>query len=121
MARVTLEDSDIVVRLSPWETAAAHRHEVRVPVSVLREVYVEPDWWRALRGVSKTGWWIPARWCRGVRRHGDGEDFAAVKAGGPVLCIELGGSAPFRRLAVSVPDPGEFVRALLPLVPRDRV
>lgn len=121
MARVVVEGTDIVVRLSWLEKVAARRREVRVPVSALRQVHVEPDWWRALRGVPGKGIWIPAQLCVGTRRLQEGNDFAAVRADGPVLCVELRRSAPFSRLAISVPDPEEPMRALLPLVPRDRL
>ncbi|MFI9583608.1 hypothetical protein ACIHCQ_17560 [Streptomyces sp. NPDC052236] len=121
MARVVVEGTDIVVRLSWWEKVAARRREVRVPVSALRQVHIEPDWWRALRGEAGKGAWIPARVCVGTRQLPEGKDFAAVRAAGPVLCVELLPSAPYSRLAVSVRDPAAAMRALLPLVPRDRV
>lgn len=121
MARVVVKANEIVVRLSWWEKAAARRREVRVPVSALRQVHIERDWWRALRGVTGKGTWIPARLSMGVRHFGEETDFAAVRADGPVLCVELRRSAPFSRLAVSVSDPEETMRDLLPLVPRDRL
>ncbi|MGW0703901.1 hypothetical protein ACWD0A_32280 [Streptomyces sp. NPDC002867] len=119
MARVVVESGDLVVRLSWWEKAAARRREVRVPVSALRFVYIEPDWWRALRGECGTGAWMPARLCVGIRHHPAGQDFVAVGTEGPVLCIELRRWAPFSRLAVSDPRPEETANMLRPLVPRD--
>jgi hypothetical protein len=128
MARVMVEGADIVVRLSWREKLAARRREVRVPVSALRQVYVEPDWWRALRGETAKGVCIPARLCVGTRVFGADEsyqghqqDFAAVRADTPVLCVDLRRTAPFSRLAVSVPYPDEVMRALRPFAPRDRL
>ncbi|MEU6880405.1 hypothetical protein [Streptomyces sp. NPDC046712] len=121
MARVALEGAEIVVRLSPRETLAARRRQVRVPLSALREVRVEPDWWRALRGLRGRGLWIPDRLCVGTRVLPDGEDFAVIKPGDPVLCVELRRDAAFRRLAVSDPDPERAVRELRPFVPTDRL
>ena len=121
MARVVLEGSDIVVRLSWWEKLAARRREVRVPASALRQVHIEPDWWRALRGVAGKGAWIPARGCVGIWHLGDTKDFVAIRADGPVLCVELRRSAPFSRLAVSDAHPEAAMRKLQPLVPRDRL
>ncbi|MDN3294325.1 hypothetical protein QWM81_09740 [Streptomyces ficellus] len=116
MARVVVDGTDIVVRLSWWEKLAARRRNVRVPVSALRRARIEPDWWRALRGRCGKGFWSPARLCVGTWRLPDGtEDFVAVRADGPVLCVELRHWAPFGRLAVSVPDPKEAVRVLRPL------
>jgi hypothetical protein len=118
MARVVVEGTDIVVRLAWWEKLAARRRGLRVPVAALRGVYIEPDWWRALRGVRGRGVWIPERLSAGARQLPYGQDFAVVRVGGPVLCVELRHSAPFRRLALSVPDPEETLRALQPHVPR---
>ncbi|MFD8685666.1 hypothetical protein [Streptomyces sp. NPDC059651] len=114
MARVLIEGTDIVVRLSWWEKAAARRHDVRVPGSALRRVYVEPDWWRALRGERDRGICVPGRLCAGTRKHREGQDFTLVRSGGPVLCVELHRSSPLSRLAVSVPDAEETLRRLSP-------
>ncbi|WP_137991553.1 hypothetical protein [Streptomyces vilmorinianum] len=121
MARVSVEGTDIVVRLSLRETLAARRRTVRVPLSALREVRVEPDWWRALRGLRGRGLWIPDRLCVGVRVLPDGRDFAAVKPGEPVVCVELRRDAAFGRLAVTDPDPQRAVRELRPYAPTDRL
>lgn len=117
MARVLVQGSDIVVRLSWWEKLLTRRRDVRVPLSALRRVYLQPDWWRALRGTCGRGTWIPARRCAGVRHVGQTKDFVVIRADGPVLCVELDASAPFSRLAVSDPDPREALRSLEPDVP----
>lgn len=121
MARVLVEGTDIVVRLSWREMAAARHREVRVPVSALRRLYIEPDWWRALRGERARGTCVPGKLCAGTRRVHEGQDFTLVRAGGPVLCVELRRSAPFSRLAISVRHPEETMRTLLPLAPCDRL
>ena len=120
MGRIVVEGSDIVVRLSWLEHVAARRGAVRVPVDALREVHIEPDWWRALRGECGKGLWIPRR-CVGTRHMRYQQDFVAIKADGPVVCVELAPWAPFSRLAVSDPDPDRATEALLPLVPRYRI
>jgi hypothetical protein len=121
MARVVVEGADIVVRLAWWEKLAARCRGLRTPVTALRDVYIEPDWWRALRGVQGRGVWIPEKLCAGVRQLPHGKDFAVVRGGGEVLCVELNRSAPFRRLALSVPDPEGALRALRRHVPRGRL
>jgi hypothetical protein len=130
MARVVVEGTDIVVRLSWWEKAMTCHRDVRVPVTKLRSPRVEPDWWRALRGERGRGTWIPGRLYAGVRPLRlysgvrpleEGRDFVSIREGRPVLCVELRRGAPYSRLAVSVPDPEEAMRALLPLTPRDRL
>ncbi|MFJ3581878.1 hypothetical protein ACIPPS_06540 [Streptomyces sp. NPDC090127] len=119
MAQVTVDGTDLVVRLSLRERLAARRGNVRVPLSSLRAVRVEPDWWRALRGQRGRGLWIPDRLSVGVRVLPGGREFAVVKAGRPVVCVDLRGEVPFGRLAVSDPDPERAVRELRPYVPTD--
>ncbi|MGW2272907.1 hypothetical protein [Streptomyces yangpuensis] len=119
MAHVTVEGGEVVVRLGLREGLAARRRQVRVPVSALREVHVERSWWRVLRGRAGSGTWSPGR-CSGVRNRPDGEDFVAVKAESTVLCLELAEGAPFRRVAVSVPDPERAERTVHEAMPQDR-
>ncbi|WP_369394445.1 hypothetical protein AB5J72_48155 [Streptomyces sp. CG1] len=102
MAHVLVMDDQVVIRLAWWEKAAARRGDVRVPLAAVRRVTVEPNWWRALRGLHESGLRIPGVLCIGTRRHQAGKDFAAVRPRRPVVCIELRPSAPFSFLAVSV-------------------
>ncbi|MFD6230385.1 hypothetical protein ACFWFZ_26480 [Streptomyces sp. NPDC060232] len=116
MAHVTVEGAEVVVRLGLREGLTTRRRQVRVPVSALREVRVEKSWWRVLRGRAGHGTWSPGR-CSGVRSRPDGEDFVAVKAESTVLCLELDAGAPYRRVAVSVPDPERAERAVRAAMP----
>ncbi|WP_157879804.1 hypothetical protein [Streptomyces yangpuensis] len=118
MAHVTVEGGEVVVRLGLREGLAARRRQVRVPVSALREVHVERSWWRVLRGRAGSGTWSPGR-CSGVRNRPDGKDFIAVKAQSTVLCLELAEGAPFRRVAVSVPDPERAERTVHEAMPQE--
>ncbi|KUO17774.1 hypothetical protein [Streptomyces dysideae] len=104
MAHMLAEDDQVVIRLAWWERAAARRGDVRVPLAAVRRVTVEPDWWRALRGIQESGICVPGALCLGTRRHQAGKDFAAIRPGRPVVCIELWSSTPFRLLAVSARD-----------------
>ncbi|MGA5316988.1 hypothetical protein ACPCTK_23180 [Streptomyces pseudogriseolus] len=118
MARLVVErDADgwtVVVRLAWWEALLARRRALRVPRSWVAATGVEPDWWRAMRGTPVVGRCRPGRFCVGEREHVRGRDFVAVRAGVPVLVLDLRPPAPFARLAVSVPDAGEAARALRP-------
>lgn len=107
MARILVKDDDLVVALSWREKAAVRRGGVRVPLAAVRRVTVEPDWWRALRGVALHGVWVPGVLCVGTRRHPGGQDFVALRPGRPVVCVELRPPAAFRLLAVSVRDDAE--------------
>lgn len=116
MAHLDLErladERTVVVRLSWWEALLARRRTVRVPLSEVGATGVEPDWWRAMRGTPVTGRCRPGRFCVGEREHPLGRDFVAVRAGVPVLVVDLRQPAPFVRLAVSVPDAGEAAGTL---------
>ncbi|MEU9283665.1 hypothetical protein AB0D57_02795 [Streptomyces sp. NPDC048275] len=120
MVRILAEGDDLVVRLSWWEKAAARRGNVRVPLAAVCRVTCEPDWWRALRGVAQHGVWIPGGMCVGTRGHHGGIDFAAVRPGRPVVCIELWPTAHFSLLALSVRDDAEatarWLRHLAPKI-----
>lgn len=125
MARIVVkgdELDELVVRLSWWEKVAARHGDVRVPLAAVRRVTVEPDWWRALRGVAQRGVWIPGTLCVGTRGHYGGDDFVVVRPGNPVVCVALWPTAPFSLLAVSVrgdTDDAEAVsRRLRRLAPR---
>ena len=112
MARLLVEGTDLVVRLSPLERLAALRDDVRVPLSSVRSVDVEPNPWSALRGIRAPGTGIPGVISYGVRRFRGGTDFAAVRARRPAVRVELDPPAPFGRLVVSVPDADAAVRAI---------
>ncbi|MEV7017908.1 hypothetical protein [Streptomyces sp. NPDC093991] len=90
------------------------RRAVRVPLSRVAATGVEPDWWRAMRGTPVVGRCRPGRFCVGEREHVLGRDFAAVRAGVPVVVLDLRPPPPFVRIAVSVPDAGRVAGTLRP-------
>ncbi|MFF8605690.1 hypothetical protein ACF06X_07100 [Streptomyces sp. NPDC015346] len=112
MARLLVQNKDVVVRLSWREALLARRKEVRVPLADVREARVETDWWRTLRGVSERGRWRPGRFCMGTWRHAGGVDFVAVGAPGPVAVVDLFPGRRFARLSVSTVDPEGAVLAV---------
>ncbi|MER6063158.1 hypothetical protein ABT167_18615 [Streptomyces sp. NPDC001792] len=107
MARILVDGDDLVLHLAWWQRVAARRRDVRVPLTAVCRVTAEAEWWRALRGVRQRGTWIPGGWSIGTRGHPGGTDFVALRPGRPVVVVELRPSAPFRLLAVSVPDDDE--------------
>jgi hypothetical protein len=112
MARLVVVGEDVAVRLAWREGLLARRREVRVPLADVKAVRVEPDWWRGLRGTQVTGRCSAGRYCVGERQHPFGRDFVAVRAGVPVVVVDLWRPVPFSRLAVTVPD-AEGVAAVL--------
>ncbi|MEZ0091910.1 hypothetical protein [Streptacidiphilus sp. EB129] len=112
MAVLVVDGQDLVLRLSLPERLAARRAEVRVPLLAVRGISVERSAWRALRGVPVSGTSVPGWISLGVRRFPVGQDFAAVRASRPALCVDLGRGTEFARLAVSVRDPDATAVAL---------
>ncbi|MFI7017368.1 hypothetical protein [Streptomyces sp. NPDC050164] len=112
MARLVVDGEDVVVRLALREGLSARRREVRVPLADVRAVRVEGDWWRSLRGMPLGGRCRPGRWCVGERLHPLGRDFVAVRAGVPVVVVDLWRPVPYTRLAVSVADAEQAAEAL---------
>ncbi|WP_405734727.1 hypothetical protein OG607_40875 [Streptomyces sp. NBC_01537] len=112
MARLVVKGEELIVRLLWWEKAAARHRDVHVPLSSVHQVAVEPDWWRALHGERGRGAWIPGVLSLGARRHSRGQDFTAVRARGPVLCVELRRPSRYTRLAVTDPDPEAAAHAV---------
>jgi hypothetical protein len=112
VANLAVDGEELVLRLSLPEKLAARRRDIRVPLRAIRAVRIEPHAWRALRGVPVTGASIPGKISLGVRRSPGRQDFAVVRASGPVLCVDLDRDAEFACLAVSVPDPEATAAAL---------
>ena len=113
MAELELEADELVVRLTPLEKMAAFRGDVRVPIGALRKICTDDDPWSALRGMRAPGTGIPGVVAYGVRRlTGSSPDFVAVHGRGPVIRVELGPGAPFRRMLITVPDPATAVAAI---------
>ncbi|MGW0827868.1 hypothetical protein [Streptomyces sp. NPDC002845] len=112
MARLVVEEDDVVVRLSWREKGMTGCRNVRVPLTAVKDAKVEPDWWRAVRGERRRGRRSPGRFCLGEWRHRDGLDFVAVHVNTPVVCVDLWRSAPFARLSVSATDAEEAARSV---------
>ncbi|MFD5461882.1 hypothetical protein ACFWIQ_03510 [Kitasatospora sp. NPDC127059] len=106
MASLLVDGGDLVVRLAWWERLVARRREVRAPLEAVTAVEVQPDRWRALRGLRDTGLAVPGALCLGVWRHKDGRDFVALRGHRhAVLCVRLRPPAPFAGIAVDTDDP----------------
>ena len=105
MAELVVEGSELVVRMSAWERAAAFRGDIRVPLDAVRAVGVEPDPWGTLRGIRAPGTGWPGVIAYGVRRMtGERPDFAAVLRRRPAVLVKLDPPAEFAQLLVSVAD-----------------
>ena len=113
MADLVVAGDELVVRLSGWERLAAFHGDVQVPLAAVRSVVVEPDPWRALRGLRAPGTGIPGVIAYGVRRMTGGRpDFAAILRRRPAVRVELDPPSTFARLVVSVADVDGTVAAV---------
>ncbi|HTX30626.1 MAG TPA: hypothetical protein VMD09_04530 [Solirubrobacteraceae bacterium] len=113
MAELVLDGDALQVRLHSWERAAAFHGDVTVPLSTVREISVDPDPWRSLRGIRAPGTGFPGVIAYGVRRMtGERPDFAAILGRKPAVRIELDAPAQFGRLLVTVPDAAATVAGL---------
>jgi hypothetical protein len=118
MAELVVNGDELQVRLSGWERAAAFHGDVAVPLSAVRAVSLEPQPWRALRGIRAPGTGWPGVIAYGVRRMtGERPDFAAILRGRGVVRIELDPPAEFARLLISVADAEAEVAGLRSFVP----
>ena len=111
MAKLTVNGTDLEVKLSPWEKLGAMRGDVSVPLGAVREVRLSGEPWHELRGIRAPGTGIPGVIALGTRR-GDGlRDFAAVYGRRPAVVVETNGD-PFDRLVVSCSDAADHVERI---------
>ncbi|MFF4603052.1 hypothetical protein ACFY12_09910 [Streptomyces sp. NPDC001339] len=116
MARLKVDAGDLVVGLAWWERIVARPGCARVPLAAVERVTVQPDWWRALRGVPVRGraLVVPGALCLGVWRHGGGRDLNALRPrrASPSVVVELRAASPYARIAVSSPQAAQTASAI---------
>ena len=107
MAKLAVDDQDLVVRLSLAEKFWGFHGDVRVRLASIVSVAADPDPWLALRGWRMAGVSLPGRIALGTRRHGPKDfDFCMVYRDRPAIRVEVG-SGRFSRLVISVPAGGD--------------
>ncbi|MFD5394304.1 hypothetical protein ACFWJW_08745 [Streptomyces sp. NPDC127097] len=124
MARLLVDGDDLVMGLAWWEKLIARHGDVRVPLAAVEQVSIQPDWWRALRGirVRTRALAVPGALCVGVWRHGEGQDFLALRRPrrSPTVVVDLRTEAPYARIAVSCPPGSQTVSAINTALHRQR-
>lgn len=122
MARLTVDGGDLVLQLAWWERMVTRTGQVRVALTAVWSVEIQPEPWRALRGVREKGLLIRDVLCLGVWRHPGGRDFVAVRPrGSGVVCVELRRPSPFARIAVQSAQAPQAVAKLRTAVGNARV
>lgn len=114
MATLAVEGAELVIRLSWPEKLGSLHGDVRVPLSAVRSVTVEPRPWGLVRGVRPAGTGIPGVIALGTRRFSRVKDFTVVYGSRPVVRIELGADSPFARLLVRVAHPEQAAAMIAP-------
>ena len=105
MAKLIVDDKDLVLRLTLSEKVWSFHGNIRVRLSSILSVAADPRPWQGLRGwrmagISLTGTEL------GTRRHGDGYDFCILHANRPAVRVNVT-SGRFSRFIISVPEGGD--------------
>lgn len=114
MARLVVEENDLVVRLSLLEKLGALAgHNPRVPLTTVQIARVSEDPWRDLRGMRAPGTGFPGVIMLGTTRARSVHDFAAVYRHRRGVVVELKG-ARWTRFVISCRDdaPEDVVAAI---------
>ena len=111
MARLEIEGTSLVLRLSLLERLGALSGPPRVPLAAVRDVRVTAKPWKELNGIRAPGTGWPGTIALGTWRHDGVKDFCAVYRKGPGVVVELD-NAKYARLVVSAADPTSVVEAV---------
>jgi hypothetical protein len=107
VAKLSVNDQDLVVRLSPGEKFWGFHGNLRVSLASIVSVAAESDPYQGLRGWRMAGVSFPGRAALGTRRHGPKNfDFCMLHRDRPAVRVELA-SGRFSRLVISVPEGGD--------------
>jgi hypothetical protein len=103
MAKLEVNDNDVVVHLNRVETVAACRRGVRVPVRHLTMVHVEESPMAVVSLLRLPGLAWPGAFVFGSRRQDGRHEFVAVRAGLPAVVLDAEGTL-WDRVVVSHRD-----------------
>ena len=103
MAELQIQDSELVLHLSPVERMEGLHGDVRVPLSSVTAARSVDDLWQELRGMRALGTGAPGTLAVGTWRGGFGKDFAVVHGHGPGVVVEVAGER-YARLLASMSD-----------------
>ena len=111
MAKLIINDRDVIVSLSVVEKLEALHGDVTVPRSAVGQVRVVPDGMTEVHGLRAPGTGLPGVIKVGTwRRRGD-RTFAVCHGRRPAIVLDLVG-APYNRLVVTLDDPEQAMRLL---------
>ena len=114
--RVTARGDRLVVRFRGWDLIWAWRRQLSIPlgqVAGISVVAVE----RLGSAWPLWGTIVPGLMCVGTMRTGGGtREFWNVRRASHVIQVELTARAPYHRVLLEVPEPGELLRRLRPVL-----
>jgi hypothetical protein len=103
VARLTVDDKDLVVQLTLAEKVWGFHGDVRVRLASIFSVAADPDPWPGLRGWRMAGVSFTGYVALGTRRHGDSYDFCVLHRDRPAVRVDVA-TGRFSRLVISVPE-----------------
>ncbi len=106
MAKLTVDDKDLVVHLTLGEKVWGFHGDIRVSLASIVSVAADPDPWLGIRGWRMAGVSFSGRAARGTRRHGDNYDFCILSRDQPAVRVDLAAGR-FSRLVICVPEGGD--------------
>ncbi len=93
MATITLDSTDVAVRLSSAEKLFGLRpHDLRLPLAAVSDVTVHDDGLAAARGVRAPGLAVPGRTKIGTWRRRGARAFVSVRRGVPAVRVRFSGA-----------------------------
>lgn len=112
MAELKIDGDDLWLKMSRLEQLEGLHRDVRVPISLIREVRPVADPWLELRGIRAPGMGLPRVIAVGTRHGSFGKDFACVHGNGDGVVVDLCDEASFHRIVVTS-DEAEHVAATI--------
>jgi len=103
MAKLLVDDQDLVVHLTPGEKVWGFHGDIRVRLSSIVSVAADPKPWLGLRGWRMAGVNLAGYAVLGTRRHGAGYDFCILHRDRPAVRVDVA-SGRFSRLVICVPE-----------------
>lgn len=114
--RIEVREGRLVVELRGWDAVFCCRRRVDVPLGQVESVAIYPRSQVPAEGLRLPGTSVPGvirAGSYGVRPY---RDFWDVRSGAEVLVVQLKPGADYRRLVLELPNAGEEVLRLRPLV-----
>jgi hypothetical protein len=111
MAEIRITDDQLHLELTAREKLAGLHGDIRVPVTSVQDVRVEPDALAAVRGLRAPGLAIPGRTKIGTWRGRGSRRFVVARRGVPAVHVTLRGVKP-DELLVSLEDAEAVARSV---------